>query len=317
VSAIEIVPLETTVFISTAQEIGFLYRKAKEATAEAMRYYLACGERLLEQKRGLSHGKWLPWLEANRCELGFAEATAQRLMQAASNPALTRDLTGDNLTVHVEQETDGRYIAEVPSVPGAIAYGETREEAEVKAKAIAVEERAIEVSREIWGNAKPHLANNSGENEWYTPSQYIEAARVVMGGIDLDPASNDIAQETVKAESYFTIQDDGLTNQWHGRIWLNPPYSKDLLYPFIDKLLTELEAGRVTEAIVLTNNATDTAWFHRAEELARLICFTRGRIDFLTPSGDGGAPLQGQAFFYFGDNESEFRSRFSDFGFVR
>ena len=42
-----------------------------------------------------------------------------------------------------------------------------------------------------------HVANNSCNNEWYTPPKFIEAAREVMGSIDLDPATSKVAQETV------------------------------------------------------------------------------------------------------------------------
>ena len=57
----------------------------------------------------------------------------------------------------------------------------------------------------------PHVSHNSGESEWYTPPPIIESARSVMGGIDLDPASSEKAQETVRAEGFFTAEDDGLT----------------------------------------------------------------------------------------------------------
>ena len=160
-----------------------------------------------------------------------------------------------------------------------------------------------------------HVSHNSGENEWYTPPQYIEAARRAMGGIDLDPATSEIANRTVQAAQYFTAQDDGLAQQWPlGRIWMNPPYAQPLIGQFSEKLAQAAEAG--SEAIVLVNNATETAWFQRMASAATAICFPKSRIRFLDPEGNPGAPLQGQAFIYCGNRPEAFAVEFSQFGFV-
>lgn len=62
------------------------------------------------------------------------------------------------------------------------------------------------------------INQTSGDVEYYTPPFIIEAARRVMGGIDLDPASSEIANRTVKATRYFTEADDGLQQEWNGRV---------------------------------------------------------------------------------------------------
>ena len=157
---------------------------------------------------------------------------------------------------------------------------------------------------------KPHIVNNSGDNEWYTPAEYIESAREVMGSIDLDPASNDYANQTVKAGEYYTEDDDGLAHEWFGNIWMNPPYSAKLIKPFIDKLI----ASNFEQAVVLVNNATDTAWFRQLTERASAIVFTTGRIRFQKFDGAVGAPLQGQAFIYCGSNTDKFMDVFSKYG---
>ncbi len=71
-------------------------------------------------------------------------------------------------------------------------------------------------------------ARHSAESpEWYTPSVFVEAAREVMGAIDLDPASHAEANITVKAARVVTVEDDGLRQPWRGRIFLNPPGGED------------------------------------------------------------------------------------------
>lgn len=157
----------------------------------------------------------------------------------------------------------------------------------------------------------------TGEIEWYTPAEYVEKARAALGGIDLDPASSEAAQRTVKAKRFYTIKDDGLAQPWKGRIWLNPPYAQPQIGQFIAKLIAERKAGRVASAIVLTHNYTDTGWFHDAESIAALICFTRGRVKFYDAKGVVAAPTQGQAFFYIGGDRARFRAAFSGVGFIR
>jgi ParB family chromosome partitioning protein len=161
-----------------------------------------------------------------------------------------------------------------------------------------------------------HVGANSGNNEWYTPPEYIEAAREVLGNIDLDPASCDEAQKTVQANTYYTEQDDGLVQEWSGRVWMNPPYSSDSIGGFIDKLVDSYMTGDVTEAIVLVNNATETEWFSRLMDAAICLCLKRGCIRFLTSDGEANTPLQGQIFAYLGDNPSLFNQVFSQFGTV-
>lgn len=164
---------------------------------------------------------------------------------------------------------------------------------------------------------KPHVSNNSGNNEWYTPAEYITAARKTMGSIDLDPASSVVANKIVKAKQFFTLEDDGLQQEWRGSVWMNPPYASDLVGKFASKLCRHFLADEVDEAVVLVNNATETKWFQEMAEVASAICFPRSRIKFLDANGvPANTPLQGQAVIYMGQDASMFKQCFSDFGFI-
>ena len=165
-----------------------------------------------------------------------------------------------------------------------------------------------------------HVSHATGENEWYTPPKYTEAARRVMGGIDLDPASSDIANRSIAAKQYYTEETDGLAWDWYGRVWMNPPYSQPLISHFCKKLADDLDNGFIDEAITLTNNATETKWFGWLARRCSAICFPNpGRIKFIDRDGNaGGAPLQGQAIMYFGPSRkiNKFAKEFSEFGMV-
>jgi ParB family chromosome partitioning protein len=154
---------------------------------------------------------------------------------------------------------------------------------------------------------KAHVSNNSGNNEWYTPKHYIDIAYEVMGGIDCDPASSDIANKTVQAAEYYTAQDNGLNQSWYGRIWMNPPYAQPLIQQFCDKLIGEIETGNVIQACILVNNATETTWFQTLLKNASAIWFIKARVKFIDMYGNpSGAPLQGQCMLYFGGNVNKF-----------
>jgi ParB family chromosome partitioning protein len=163
----------------------------------------------------------------------------------------------------------------------------------------------------------PHVANNTGNNEWYTPPEIIEAAREVMGSIDVDPASCATANEWIRATTYFDAQTDGLVQRWNGKVWLNPPYAQPLLTDFVDALLAKVKAQEVSQACVLVNNATETRWFQALGAASVAVCFMEGRVRYIDASGSPAlTPLQGQAVAYFGLEVPTFCKVFARFGLV-
>ncbi len=273
-----------------AAEISGEWRKTVDGV-------LATGKKILEATDALPHGS----KGALYAALPFSDDMAQRLAAIASDPRITN-------TEHV------RFL---PSSWGTL-YELSRlddfkwEQLETAGKITPELERKdiADFFKKVRGT------QGTGDNEWYTPAKYIEAAREVLGRIDTDPASSEFANRTVRASLFYTEDDSGLDNEWHGRVWMNPPYAQPLIQQFIEKLAEQFLLGNTESAIALTHNYTDTEWFHIAEQHCTAICFTRGRVKFESPDGAVAAPTQGQAFLYFGKDLPKFTQVFSQFGFV-
>ena len=161
------------------------------------------------------------------------------------------------------------------------------------------------------------LSAPTGKNEWYTPMRYFHMARFVMGSIDCDPASSDKAQKFVNAKQYFTLENDGLLQEWKGNVWLNPPYSFPAIEKFSLKLLQEIDNENTKQAIMLTNASVDTKWFHSLLLYSSYICLKKGRIAFFDSTGKtAGKSAHGSVFFYFGKNGHKFKNIFSHEGII-
>ena len=158
---------------------------------------------------------------------------------------------------------------------------------------------------------------NTGNTDWFTPPEVVHAVHAVLGRIDLDVASCSDANQIVHAEKFYSVDDDGLDRNWFGRVYLNPPYARGIVKKFVDKLLTEYNAGHVQSAVVLVNAQPDAKWFKSLAQACTGAIFTQGRIRFVQPDGTPSkhTPTCGQAFFYLGDDPQKFFTAFEPFGY--
>ena len=175
---------------------------------------------------------------------------------------------------------------------------------------------------------RPRTGNWSGDSykarlqhvsvEWYTPARYIVAVHTLMGGIDLDPASNALANKVVRATTYYDKDTNGLEKDWRGRVFMNPPYGKTGILSnqeiWTCRLIAQYQAGITQEAVVLVNASTDTKWFQRLWVYP--ICFVDHRVNFYSVNGGSGGATHGNVFVYMGQQEARFIELFSQFGSV-
>jgi hypothetical protein len=179
--------------------------------------------------------------------------------------------------------------------------------------AIKLLAREPEAAASIASGERKVNAEKQG-NEWYTPDEYLEAARTALGAIDLDPASCAIAQRRVRARVWHNEKANGLKKPWSGRVFLNPPF--DDPGPWVARLLEAHKRGKVSAAVVITNNCTETAWGQALLTTPGVaLCFPSSRISFHKPDGSRGTGNRyAQIVWYLGPNPRAFLDAFGRFG---
>ena len=298
-----------------AERIKTLSKRSSEDAVEMGRWLLKVRE-AMKAEQG-----FLAWVDQ---EFGMSRSTCYNRIHLAERPLIaTLANRGVQLTVLIalarpsvpdEAIEDAVALAEKKTLSERDAdeiIGRYRDEDRVEAeKAVAaLEETGAEAHQEAEAGlddeaeaAEAALKVRTEESEErYTTADIVERVRHCLDGIDLDPASCEAVQRTVKAKRHFTTE-DGLGRSWKGKVFLHPPFSRT--QHFLQKLGEEIAAGRCTSAVAVVQAGIlaciGSPWFRPLLEGAICVPFARGGVVIL----------------YCGPHPQEFVERFEELGTV-
>lgn len=129
-----------------------------------------------------------------------------------------------------------------------------------------------------FGHEKPHEGET---NDWITPKWIIEAFDSLSEDgmfFDLDPCSS-LTQPWIISRKAYTIEQDGLKNNWFGTVYCNPPYGQNV------GLWANKMAQHSNGVMLIFARLETSAWFDNIFNTADGFLFIRGRIVFHKPDG--------------------------------
>ena len=115
---------------------------------------------------------------------------------------------------------------------------------------------------------------SSATAEWGTPQDFFDRLDALFH-FTLDPCAS---EENHKCAQYFTKETNGLIQPWHGQVFMNPPYGKEIP-KWMEKAESEAQLA-ASVVVCLVPSRTDTRWFQRAFKQAAAIVFLPGRLTF-------------------------------------
>lgn len=244
-------------------------------------------------KEEIGHGDFMPWVTD---WLNINQQQVQKYIRIGVHKAQVRAIAADSSDV----PTINELVAVLPK------SGEEPIVTSADADALG------------YAGVANHNRKTRDSDDWHTPGEYVDDARRVMGSIDLDPFTSPEANEYVGAKHILTQADDALATDWARpdvrNVWMNPPYGRGMMNKAVARLIDQRSSFE--SAVVLTNAATDTYWYHDLLKSCDAVCQTLGRIAFISGDKELSGNTKGQAFFYFGPNKRKFADVFSKHGWV-
>jgi len=140
---------------------------------------------------------------------------------------------------------------------------------------------------------------SSKSDDWATPDDFFEELDSVFR-FDLDACAT---ADNAKCERYFTREQDALQQRWHGTVWMNPPYGRQIA-DFMAKAYTESLEGATVVCLVPAR--TDTRWWHAYATKGQVV-YLKGRLKFggKIPGATTSAPFPSAVVIFWGGRLGE------------
>ena len=142
---------------------------------------------------------------------------------------------------------------------------------------------------------------------WNTPIEFVGDVVKFFGTIDLDPCCNDRDNPNVPALNYYTENDNGLAQDWHGKVFMNHPYSNSK--EWVPYAALQYESGNAEELVLLIKLDVSTKWWKSVSKYPWIAINKRMKFG----DGKGASPFQ-SAIIYLGKDLDGFNKVFGKYG---